>query len=396
MEGVNIIYNKDINQIILPNLKIGKYNSELPIIQGGMGVGISNGELAGLVAKNGGIGTITSLFYNTKEFKILINETLKKTKKLGKELIKNEDQEYTKLFRQTNLECITKEIKKAKKISEGKGAIFINIMVAVNNYTNQVKTACEAGINGIVSGAGLPLNLPELTKDYPNVVLIPILSTLKGVKILIRKREEKYKKLPDAIILEDPSTAGGHLGAKNLDNVDNEDSKLENSVPQVVEFLKSKKLNIPVIAAGGIVDKKDVLEMLLLGANGVQIGTRFLVSDKNGANQEFKDAIINASENDIMTYMSSAGLPARALKQSKIFTKIDNIEAKTRNCIENCLIHCGYRDGNPNLTQMCLLKELAKETQGAEGGGLMFTGTSATRITKILTVQQIMEIFRIS
>lgn len=374
-------------------LTIWNYSVEIPVIQGGMGISISNAELAGNVALNWGIGTLSSTaLQKTPHNRVLLIKNIKAAKaKAGGKLSQEQIDAY---LIETQIECIKNEIKKAKEIAQGNWAVFINIMVATSHYKEQVIAACEAGVDGIVSGAGLPKNLPELTKDYPNVALVPILSNEKGVAILLKLREKSWR-LPDAIVLEDPSTAGGHLWAANVEKVDDENSKLETAIPAVLELLKTKNLqNIPVIGAGGIADKKDMDKVLALWASGVQLGTRFLASKESGANQSFKEAIVQATQDSIKTYMSSAWLPARALKESWTFERIENVECKVRKCIENCLNHCWYRDGYSQLAQMCINKELVRSIEWWEGNGLMFTWTSAIKINSILTVKEIMDLFK--
>lgn len=378
-------------------LTIWKHSVDIPIIQGWMGVGISTAELAGNVALNGWIGTLSGtglqktpyyrdlLIYNIKEAKKKASSPENPRGKLTQEQI-------DAYLLKTQIECIKNEVKRAKEIAKGKGAIFINIMVATSNYEAQVKAACEAWVDGIVSWAGLPKHLPELTKEYPDVAIIPILSNEKGVNVLLKLRE-KSGRLPDAIILEDPSTAGGHLGAANVEKTQNEEGKLTTAIPAVLALLKSKGIQIPIIWAWGITNKEEMDAIIKLWASGVQVGTRFLASKESWASQKFKEAIVNATKDSIITYMSSAWLPANALEESWIFERMKDVDIKTRRCIENCLVHCWYRDGNPNLAQMCINKELVRSTAWWRWEGLMFTWKSAERIESILSVKEIMEIF---
>lgn len=379
-------------------LNIWKYSVDIPILQGWMGVGISTAELAGNVALQWGIGTLSATgLEKTPYYRELLNKNIKEAKKNARSTENPQwrlsQEEINKYLIKTQTECIKDQVKKAKEIAQGNWAIFINIMVATSHYKEQVLAACEAGVDGIVSWAWLPKYLPEITKEYPDIAIIPILSNAKGVNVLLKQREASGR-LPDAIIVEDPSTAWGHLGAANIEKTQDEQGKLEVAIPAVLELLKSKGIHIPVIWAGGIIDKEDMEKVLALWASGVQVGTRFLASKESGANDEFKNAIVQATKDSIITYMSSAWLPARALKESWIFAKMENVEVKTRECIENCLLHCWFRDGNANLAQMCIKKELVKSTAGWRWDGLFFTWTSAARINTLLSVEEIMNIFK--
>ena len=362
-----------------------------------MGVGISTAELAGNVALNGGIGTLSATaLHKTAQYRDLLIQNIKEAKKNASSPEnprgKLSQEQIDAYLLKTQIACIKNEVKKAKEIANGKWAIFINIMVATTNYKEQVQAACEAWVDGIVSWAWLPKDLPEITKEFPDVALIPILSNEKGVRVLLKLRE-KSGRLPDAIVLEDPSIAGGHLGAANIEKTQNEEGKLTTAIPAVLALLKSKGIDIPVIWAWGITNKEEMDAIIKLWASGVQVGTRFLASKESWASQKFKDAIVNATKEKIIIYMSSAWLPASALKESWIFARMEDVEVKTRRCIENCLIHCWYRDGNPNLAKMCINKELVRSTAWWRWDGLMFTGASADRIQSILSVKEIMEIF---
>lgn len=378
-------------------LTIWKHSVDIPVIQGWMGVGISTAELAGNVALNGWIGTLSATaLHKTAQYRHLLIQNIKEAKKNASTPEnprgKLSQEQIDAYLLKTQIACIKNEVKKAKEIAQGKWAIFINIMVATTNYEEQVKAACEAWVDGIVSWAGLPKYLPELTKEYPDVAIIPILSNEKGVNVLLKLRE-KSGRLPDAIILEDPSTAWGHLGAANVEKTQNEEGKLTTAIPAVLALLKSKGIDIPVIWAWGITNKEEMDAIIKLWASGVQVGTRFLASKESWASQKFKEGIVNATQDSILTYMSSAWLPARALEESWIFARMNDVEVKVRKCIENCLVHCWYRDGNPNLAKMCINKELVRSTAWGRWEGLMFTGASAERIESILTVKEIMEIF---
>lgn len=409
------LFEKNEQGQIPKSLKIWNYEVEVPVLQGGMGIGISNAELAGNVALNGWIWTLSATaIHKTPAYREMF---LQKGKEVGQsingKIFTQED--FDKRFLAAKIEGIKQEVKKAKEIAQGNGAIFINIMVATTDYKEQVLAACEAGVDGIVSGAGLPSDLPVLTKDHPNVALVPILSNKRGVDIILNKREKNCKdsriaiRLPDAIILEDPNTAWWHLWAtgKSVEIVENSElgipvvkiddpeGKLETSIPEVLALLKERNLSIPIIWAGWIADREDAEKIFALKASGVQLWTRFLASKESGASDAFKNDIVEAQANDIITYQSSAKLAARALKKSPTFVKIAWVEAKTRKCIENCLNRCAYRDWSSGFAQMCINNELVQSLPGGKEKeeGLLFTGTSAIKINSVLTVKEIMELF---
>lgn len=384
MTNINKINSENSLENNLPWLKIGKFSSELPIVQWGMGVGISTHRLAWEVALNGGIGTLSSAG--------LANIALYKDEyiKAVKDAHTKDPVVLTKIFQEQTNKAIKQEIAKAKEIAQGKWPIFINIMAAVNGFKGQVLAACEWWVDGIVCGAWLPLNLPEITKEYPDIALIPILSNLRWVRILIN-RWQKYNKIPDAIVLEDPSTAWWHLWAKDINAINNPDVLLENSIREVKKYLEESGYNIPIIAAWGIVNKEDILKMLKLWASWVQLWTRFLASEESWANDEFKQAIVESTQDNIKTYVSNAYLPARALDSSPIFATMENVDVHTRICLKNCLEFCGYRDASPVTAQMCILRELISSTKPWSKKWLRFVGTSAARIHEILSVKDIME-----
>ena len=191
-------------------------------------------------------------------------------------------------------------------------------MCALQDYEQQVRAVCEAGIDIIISGAGLPLKLPELTRDFPNVALVPIVSSLKAASIIVRRWMKNYGRSPDAFVVETPNSAGGHLGAAKIEQVDDKELSLETVIPQLVNWLKEIKLNIPVIAAGGIFDRNEMLHAFELGASGVQMGTRFAASVEGDASDVFKQAYVDAKPEDVVLINSPCGLPGRALRSPMV------------------------------------------------------------------------------
>ena len=374
----------------LQPLTIGKHTAPLPFIQWAMAPGFSTSPLAGEVARNGGIGTLPSAtLYELSQYTYLWKDALEQAKKIQNPVPLEIKQE---IFHQVNLECIAQEVKNAKRLSQWNGLIFMNFLHALTGFKEQVQAACKAWVDGVVSGAGIAWDLPAITKDYPDVALWIMLSDPKWVKIVVEKRMKDYGRTPDFFVFEDPSVAAGHLGVRTLDKVYDSKYFLQNSLPLVRQRLNDNHCeHIALIGAGGIVDAHDVRQVIGYGADGVQLGTRFLASKESQAHDKFKQAVIDSTADDIVTYMSSVGLPARALRQSPILTSMLWVVAEKKTCIYDCLLSCGWRDWIQTLAQMCIIKELIKSTTSWNGEWLMFVGESAARIHDILSVKQIME-----
>jgi nitronate monooxygenase len=276
----------------------------LPVVQGGMGVGVSAGGLAGVVANLGAVGTISSV-----DLRRLHPDLMALTGKLDKEFDARQQIE------SANLIALDREIKKAQMLSNGRGLIAVNIMKALNQYPGYVAQALTSGADAIVVGAGLPLDLPDLAKDFPNTALVPILADARGVQLVVRKWEKKGR-LPSAIVIEHPKLAGGHLGAANIDDLNDPRFNFDVAIPAILEFFKSAGLEgqIPLIAAGGISCREDILRLQELGASAVQLGTAFAVTQECDAPLAFKEILANAKPEDLQEFISVAGLPARAVK----------------------------------------------------------------------------------
>lgn len=357
-------------QTNLPLINIKGYEL-LPIFQGGMGVGISAHRLAGTVAKEGAIGTIASV-----ELRRLHHDIMHETHRCH---------EHMTLFK-GNLTALDREISSARNICGQNKFIAVNVMKAVKHHAELVVQACKSGANAIIMGAGLPLELPDLAEKFNKVALIPILSELRGVRAVL-KRWMRKKRLPGAIIIENPAFAGGHLGSKNAEDI--YDSRFEYSnVLQETKSLMTKlgieEGEIPLIAAGGVNSYQQIVKLHEMGANGVQVGTPFAVTEEGDANIKFKQVLINAKPEDIVTFISSAGLPARAVLTpwlEKYLKKESELQAKagTRkvSCPRNleCLTHCGFKDGNPAAGQFCIETQLAAAQQGDVKRGLFFRGS---------------------
>jgi len=351
-------------------LKI-KGKSLLPVVQGGMGVGISAHRLAGNVARLGALGTISSVDLRRHHPDLMV--------KTGRSRDKD-------LINAVNLIALDREVKAAKVIAEGNGMIAVNIMRAVADYAHYVRQSCISGADAVVVGAGLPLDLPELTSAFPEVALIPILSDVRGISLILKKWMRKNR-LPDAIIIENPRFAAGHLGAARLEDVHQPHFAfpvvLEGTLALFQELgIESEK--IPLITAGGIHRNEEVRALFAQGASAIQLGTAFAVTEEGDAHLNFKKVLTEAKPEDIVTFMSVAGLPARAVKTPWLANylekeaKLQRI-AKPKQCTVgfDCLQQCGLRDGLAKAGQFCIDTQLAFALNGDVKRGLFFRGSEA-------------------
>ena len=338
--------------MILNELKIGDLTAKIPIVQGGMGIGVSLANLAVAVANEGGIGTISGVQIGFREPDFL-------TDPVG-----------------ANLRAIGKEIKKARE--KTKGIIAMNFMAAMNNYELYVKKAVEEKIDLIVSGAGLPMALPKLVKGS-NTKIVPIVSSVKATKIIIRSYL-KSDRLPDALVVEGP-LAGGHLGFKMEELVENKCMVLIDIVKEVKlllsTFEEKYKVKIPLIAAGGIRTKDDIIELKEAGADGFQIASLFVPTVECDAHQNFKSAYINASDEQINIIKSPVGMPGRAI-ETNFLTRRRRIINKCHKCMPNC---------NPKEIPYCISEGLINSVKGRDG--LIFSGANLGNVNKMTTVKEV-------
>jgi len=353
------------------SLKIGKYVIEKPIVQGGMGVGVSWDQLAGSVSNEGGLGVISAVGTGYYE-----------NKKYAQKLVDGKPLSETNFYSQEGLKTI---IKNARKIC-GNKPLAANILYAINDYGRVVKDACEGGIDIIITGAGLPTNMPEFTEGYDDVALVPIVSSPKALKIICKRWKGRYNRLPDAVILEGPKS-GGHQGF-SYEDCKKEENQLENLVKPVVEEAK-KWGDIPVIAAGGIWDKNDIQEMMELGASGVQMGTRFIGTHECDAHDNFKQVLLNAKKDDIELMSSPVGYPAQGIR-TNLTNLVDKREGPAIKCISNCVAPC-HRGEEAKVVGFCIADRLSDAYMGNLETGLFFSGTNGYRLNEIISVKELMD-----
>jgi nitronate monooxygenase len=356
--------------IPLPTWKL-RNRSLLPIVQGGMGIGVSAHRLAGNVARLGAVGTISSVDLR-HHHPDLLAETNGKRDKAALDRV--------------NLIALDREIKAALELSRGRGAIAVNVMKAVGAHAAYVRQSCESGAHAIVMGAGLPLDLPDMTRDFPDIALIPILSDARGTAIVLKKWMRK-KCLPDAIVIEHPRYAGGHLGATRAEEINDPRFDFEAVLTGIFDVFKElgiERERIPLIPAGGINSHEKVRDLLELGAAAVQIGTPFAVTEEGDAHELFKQVLVQARPEDIVTFMSVAGLPARAVLTPWLKNYLrheqalqSHAKADPRRCVPGfeCLTVCGLRDGIAGIGQFCIDTRLAYALKGDVKKGLFFRGS---------------------
>ena len=341
----------------LPALKIGNLEINPPIIQGGMGVRVSMANLAAAVANTGCAGTIASVGLGLfEDFP-------------GSE------------FAKVNEEALRYEIRKAKSLTGG--IIGVNIMVALSDYDNLIKTAVEEEVDLIISGAGLPLTLPKHLNGK-DIKLIPVVSSARTFQIICKRWKRRFNKLPDAVIVEGVR-AGGHLGYSYECIKDDNATKLEQTIEEIKKISDSVSPNIPVIAAGGIFDGNDIAHFLKLGASGVQMATRFVCTDECDAHKNFKQAYLDAKAEDLTVIKSPVGLPGRVIN-NQFVEKIKQGQTLPVMCNYKCLKTC-----DPKKTPYCIAKVLAKAARGELGESFVFAGSNAYRCDEIIPVKELVE-----
>jgi len=343
-------------------LTIGDLNIRIPIIQGGMGVGVSLSGLASAVAQEGGVGVISAAGLGL----------------LYKKLSPNNYTEAGNLG-------LAEEIRKTReKVCEAGGAIGVNIMVALSDFAELVKTSVAEKVDIIFSGAGLPLDLPSFLNKDSVTKLVPIISSARAARILCEKWKTNYNYLPDAFVLEGPK-AGGHLGYKE-NQLDDNNFSLEELLPQVVQevsaFEEKYNKKIPVIAGGGIYTGEDIHRIMQLGASGVQLGTRFVTTTECDASEAFKQSYLQADEKDIEIIKSPVGMPGRAI-HSAFLEKVKAGEKQPKVCPFNCIKTCDI-----SRSPYCIVTALYNAFRGNFDQGYAFAGSNAYRANKIISVKE--------
>jgi len=339
-------------------VKIGKKWTKFPVVQGGMGIGVSAGRLAGSVAACGGVGTISAVGIGYKQV------------------------DHFKAFMESNLRAMEEEFNKARALSKD-GVIGFNIMTVIQDYVTYVKKAVALKADFIVSGAGLPLDLPKFVKGT-GTQAVPIVSSAKAAKIILKTWIKKWEYIPQLIVIEGPE-AGGHLGFKASYFQKGEHETLKDLLASVREavapFEAQMKEKIQLVVAGGIVTPESVKEALDMGADGVQMGTRFIATEECDADPRYKAEYVKATDEDVMIIQSPVGLPGRAIKNPFTLEGAKD-RAKCRHCLTPC---------DPAKTIYCIADALERAVRGDVNGGLLFTGSQVGRIHSIKPVREVFQ-----
>lgn len=347
----------------LQPLKIGELSARIPVIQGGMGVGISLHRLAGTVAAKGGIGILSAAQIGFRE------------------------PDFDKDPIGANLRAVGKEIEMARKLADG-GIIGINIMVATRRYEDYVKAAVAAQADLIISGAGLPMTLPALVQGSKTKIA-PIVSSLKSAQVILRYWSRKYNRLPDLVVIEGPK-AGGHLGFSYEQLEHMEKLRFEEEIRAIINYIRlcadDSKTQIPVVVAGGIYTREDAETVGGLGADGVQMATRFVTTYECDAPDSYKQAYLNTGKKDIALIKSPVGMPGRAIKNEFYYKTLEG--RIPHNACHQCIISC-----KPDQTPYCITDALVSAAKGDMEHALLFCGTNVYRAEKLEHVEDILREF---
>lgn len=346
-------------------LSFGDLVTRLPIVQGGMGVGISMSRLASAVACEGGVGVISTACIGMFE------------------------PDFAKNGVEANIRRLREEIRRARELMrsnlEGKGLLGVNIMVALTNFGDMVRTSIEEGIDIIFSGAGLPLNLPEYLQGNTHTKLVPIVSSARAAGIIIKRWRDRFSYFPDAVVVEGP-LAGGHLGF-SMEQLEDPRYQIDNLVPEVLMVTKSyaeeAKREIPVIAGGGIYTGADIARIMKAGASGVQMGTRFVVTRECDASDAFKQTYLDAREEDIEIIKSPVGMPGRAI-HNEYLEQVREGRKHPYTCAYHCILTCDLTK-----SPYCIASALIQAQKGNLKHGFAFAGSNVWRCDKMTTVPEL-------
>jgi NAD(P)H-dependent flavin oxidoreductase YrpB (nitropropane dioxygenase family) len=349
----------------LPELNIGNLKARIPIIQGGMGVGISLSNLASAVANEGGVGVISSAGIGMHEA------------------------DFNKNFRRANLRALRSELQKARRMTEG--IIGVNILVACSDFNDLLRVSIEEGADIVFLGAGLPLKIPrEILLDEAGrtrIKVVPIVSSARAARIIFKSWQKSYNHVPDAVVVEGPM-AGGHLGFKK-EQISDPEYALEKILPQVIAEIKpfEEQFNksIPVIAAGGVYSGADIYRFIQMGAQAVQMATRFVATNECDASAEFKEAYIKCRKEDLVIIDSPVGLPGRAIK-NRFLEQVASGLRKPFKCPWQCLRTCDVK-----VAPYCICSALTNAKKGRLEKGFSFAGANAYLVDKITTVKELIE-----
>lgn len=346
----------------MKNLKIGEKLTRVPLIQGGMGVGVSLGRLAGSVAREGGIGIISTAQIGYRE------------------------PDFDRNPEEANLRAIESEMKKARAISP-KGIIGYNVMTALKEHAAHIRAAVKAGADIVISGAGLPTELPALTEGS-STKIAPIVSTDKSANVILKYWDRKYKRTADLVVIEGPE-AGGHLGFKKEElgayTKESYDDEIRKIIATVKRYGEKYGMDIPVVVAGGIYDSSDVKHVMELGADGVQVATRFVTTEECDADIRYKQAYIDASENDIRIVKSPVGMPGRAIMNT-FMERVMGGEKIPHSPCHRCLAKCSPAD-----IPYCITDGLIEAVKGNIEKGLLFCGAKAWKADRIEKVSDVIQ-----
>ena len=357
----------------LPKLRIGRVEVDIPIIQGGMGVGLSWENLAGSVASCGAIGVVSAVGTGYR------HPDLVERDKFGRPIGS---------YNIHHPEALKRIIREAKAISGGRGAIGVNILAAITDYGRVARDAVEAGADIIISGAGLPLKLPQYV-DGADVALVPIVSSARALNLICRTWKKRYGRLPDAVILEGPKS-GGHQGFKYEDCFKRE-FQLENLLPSVLEEAR-RWGNIPVIVAGGVWSYRDILRFLKMGASGVQMATRFIATHECDAPLIYKEVVLEAKKEDIILLKSPVGYPLRVIR-TPFVERLLSGENGWKGCVSNCVTPCN-RGEEAKKVGFCIADRLGAAWLGNYEEGIFISGANGYRLKKqgIIHVKELIDI----